>query len=57
MKDKRKMLLAASMMLFVMVCAQQPLSVYDLNRPFGWAAQPGFEVTGGEGGEEVVVTT
>lgn len=57
MKDKRKMLLAASMMLFAMVCAQQPLSVYDLNRPFGWAAQPGFEVTGGEGGEEVVVTT
>jgi len=37
--------------------AQTPLSEYDLNRPFGWGAQPGFEVTGGEGGEEVVVTT
>ena len=33
------------------------LSAYDLNRPFGWGAQPGFEVTGGAGGEEVVVTT
>ena len=37
--------------------AQQPLSQYDLNRPFGWGAMPGFEVTGGEGGTEVVVTT
>ena len=37
--------------------AQEPLSTYDLNKPFGWGAQPGFEVTGGTGGEEVVVTT
>lgn len=36
---------------------QTPLSTYDLNRPFGWGAISGFEVTGGEGGEEVVVTT
>ena len=33
------------------------LSEYDLNRPFGWGAQSGFEITGGEGGQEVVVTT
>jgi len=33
------------------------LSPYDLNKPLGWGAQPGFVVTGGEGGEEVVVTT
>ena len=37
--------------------AQEPLSIYDMNKPFGWGAQPGFEVTGGTGGEEVVVTT
>ena len=39
------------------VQAQTPLSEYDLNRPFGWGAQAGFEVTGGTGGTEVVVTT
>ena len=34
-----------------------PLSEYDLNRPIGWGAMSGFEVTGGEGGEEVIVTS
>lgn len=34
-----------------------PLSPYDLNAPFGWGGMPGFEVTGGAGGEEVVVRT
>ena len=37
--------------------AQEPLSTYDLNKPFGWGAMEGFEVTGGAGGDEVVVTT
>lgn len=37
--------------------ATAPLSDYDLNRPVGWGAMPGFEVTGGEGGQEIVVTT
>ena len=37
--------------------AQTPLSDYDLNRPIGWGAMPGFEVTGGAGGQEVVVTS
>ncbi len=40
-----------------MAATPAPLSQYDLNRPIGWGAMPGFEVTGGEGGEEVVVTT
>lgn len=33
------------------------LSAYDANSPLGWGAMPGFEVTGGAGGVEVVVTT
>lgn len=37
--------------------AQTALSAYDLNQPVGWGAMPGFEVTGGAGGDEVVVTT
>ena len=49
--------LSLIMYYFSFSAAQTPLSEYDLNRPFGWGAQPGFEVTGGEGGEEVVVTT
>lgn len=39
------------------VRGQQALSTYDLNRPLGWGALPDFEVTGGAGGEEVVVST
>ena len=53
-----------SILLLTLLClvisganAQTPLSQYDLNRPIGWGAMPGFEVTGGEGGTEVVVTT
>lgn len=56
MKQKT-ILLALVLQQFIASWAQQPLSTYDLNRPLGWGAQPGFEVTGGEGGEEVVVTT
>ncbi|MBQ9186743.1 MAG: chromophore lyase [Prevotella sp.] len=54
-----RLLIALSLMMYLssFSAAQTPLSEYDLNRPFGWGAQPGFEVTGGEGGEEVVVTT
>ncbi|MCH5231801.1 MAG: chromophore lyase [Muribaculaceae bacterium] len=37
--------------------AVAPLSEYDLNQPVGWGAMPDFEVTGGEGGQEIVVTT
>ncbi len=36
--------------------AQEPLSTYDLNKPFGWATVDGT-VTGGEGGQEIVATT
>lgn len=54
---KRQIALAITFPLLLAAQAQQPLSEYDLNRPFGWGAQPGFEVTGGTGGEEVVVTT
>lgn len=54
---KRLILLAMLCPLLHAVQAQEPLSTYDLNKPFGWGAQPGFEVTGGTGGEEVVVTT
>lgn len=53
----KKILLLLSVVLPQILFAQQPLSVYDMNKPFGWGAQPGFEVTGGAGGEEVVVTT
>lgn len=53
---KKKMLLLAAVLPQILF-AQQPLSEYDLNRPFGWGAMPGFEVTGGAGGTEVVVTT
>lgn len=54
---KRQMLLAMVCPLLLAAQAQEPLSIYDMNMPFGWGAQPGFEVTGGAGGEEVVVTT
>lgn len=37
--------------------ATAPLSDYDMNAPLGWGAMPGFEVTGGEGGTEVTVST
>ncbi len=36
--------------------AQEPLSTYDLNKPFGWCMVDGT-ITGGEGGEEVLATT
>lgn len=36
--------------------AQEPLSAYDMNKPFGWAMVDGT-ITGGEGGVETVVTT
>lgn len=54
-----RLLIALSFILYpwAVSVAQTPLSTYDLNRPFGWGAQPGFEVTGGAGGTEVVVTT
>lgn len=51
------LVVALALLCCVAVSAQQPLSTYDLNRPFGWGAQPGFEVTGGAGGTEVTVTT
>ena len=54
---KRLILFAILCLSLHAVQAQEPLSTYDLNKPFGWGAQPGFEVTGGTGGEEVVVTT
>jgi pectate lyase len=38
------------------VVAQEPLSEYDLNRPFGWCMVDG-EITGGQGGQEIVATT
>ena len=38
-------------------CCLAQLSAYDLNRPVGWGWLAGNEVTGGAGGEEVVVTT
>ena len=54
-----RLLIALSFILYpwAVSVAQTPLSTYDLNRPFGWGAQPGVEVTGGAGGTEVVVTT
>lgn len=54
-----RLLIALSFILYpwAVSVAQTPLSTYDLNRPFGWGTQPGFEVTGGAGGTEVVVTT
>jgi pectate lyase len=36
--------------------AQEPLSTYDLSKPFGWCMVDGT-ITGGEGGEEVLATT
>lgn len=56
----KKMYIASALavlMLTQTAGAETPLSEYDLNRPFGWGSMPGFEVTGGEGGTEVVVTT
>ncbi len=57
LSHSHKLLLAALLTLSVSAYCQQPLSTYDQNKPIGWGAQPGFEVTGGEGGEEVVVNT
>ncbi len=58
-KNDNRLRTAALLLAFLplTIIAQTPLSLYDLNRPFGWGAMPGFEVTGGEGGTEVVVTT
>lgn len=53
---KRILLLAITSCTFLTINAQEPLSEYDLNKPIGWAMVDG-SITGGEGGEEVVVTT
>ena len=53
----KKIIFLLSAILPQILYAQEPLGTYDLNVPIGWGAQPGFEVTGGTGGEEVVVTT
>ena len=54
---KKAILCAMVLPLLMTAQAQTALSEYDLNRPIGWGAMPGFEVTGGTGGTEVVVTT
>lgn len=53
---KKTVLLALAVVLAGVASAQTPLSKYDLNRPIGWGAIGDSTVTGGEGGDEVVVT-
>lgn len=53
----KKLIITLAVVFPLLANAQQPLSDYDLNRPIGWGAMSGQEVTGGAGGEEVVVTT
>lgn len=50
-------LLGLQLLLTTSLTTHAQLSTYDKNAPVGWGAMPGFEVTGGEGGQEVVVTT
>lgn len=54
---KFALIIAMATPLAATAVAVAPLSEYDLNQPVGWGAMPDFEVTGGEGGQEIVVTT
>ena len=49
-------LLSSILACYANITYAQPLSEYDLNRPFGWCMVNG-SVTGGEGGQEIVATT